>query len=385
MLRKQIILAAIEVSFDYQRRILRGIRQFALQRPRWEVQLCSYDGHLPDHLRSMGEVSGIIGFFRGGTDNENDLERARSLCGDRVVGVSGWNRELRLPRVIADDERIGEMAAGFFLKRGFRHFFYVGDSGRPPHGSSFERGAAFRNKVTAAGYRVCEVLPDHVFSESFRPELPCAVFAFNDISARLCVEAFVRRGLSVPEDIAVLGADNDPFEGELSRVSLSSIVLNAEGVGYEAARVLDEVIRGKAVPCEIVRRVAPLRIEERASTDVFVTDNPFLRKALRLIKEEIAQLQTVDDVAGLVGASRRVLEKGFRRHLGTSIYTLMQEARVNYSKRLLLETDLSITEISATAGFRDPRMLSVIFRRLTGETPRAFRKRLQPEGAPHTE
>ncbi|MCC5840848.1 MAG: substrate-binding domain-containing protein [Opitutales bacterium] len=379
MLNKKIILAVIQVSFDYQRRILRGMRRFALQRPEWEVHLCSYDGHMSERIGSYFKPAGIIGYFRKGDSFGEDLELARRLSGNRVVGVSGWETHLSLPRVVSDDERIAASASDFFLSRGFRNFLFAGDTGKPPHGASVERGKAFREILRKAGHSVKEATPDEVFSASFHLDLPCAAFAFNDITARRLVDALAKRGYAVPEDVAVLGVDNDPFEGELSAVPLSSIITDAEGVGYEAARILDQMLSGVEVADGVVKRIPPLRIAERTSTDMFAAENPFLRKALHLIRSEITQIRTVAEIASLAGTSRRVLEKGFRKHLGRSVYELMQEARVNYAKRLLLETDLSITEASYTAGFSDPRMLSVIFRRLTGETPSGFRKRNQPD------
>jgi LacI family transcriptional regulator len=372
---KRLIGVKLHAAFEHQRAALRGIRRYALEHPAWRLALVAYGGRLEEAGTFETGVAGFIGSFRAQGRHADDLALAQRLAPGRVVGLSSWERELAIPRVVTDNVAVGRMAAEFLLESGYRHFAYVGDNNQPEHAASAERGEAFRDCLAALGQdcRLCG------FKELFEPDfalpVPCAVLAFNDTVARILIEQLLERGVPVPEQAAVLGVDDDPLERDICAVPLSSIRLDGERIGYAAARLLDALIDGAARRDPVVMRIAPLGVMERASTGAHVSDDPLLLRALHRIRTEIPHLRTVEDALALAGSSRRALERRFRKALGQGIYEVMQEARVEYAKRLLVETDLKLIDLAAAAGFGDSRMLSVLFRRHTGETPSAYRRR----------
>lgn len=382
LLRKRRVCVKLNAVFEHQRAALRGIRRYALEHPEWQLVTAVYGGRLgsasgiaSELSHALSDVDGFIGsFHRRSPEQAADLALACQLAPGRVVGISSIDETLPIPRVLHDSKEVGRMAAAFFLKQGHRNFAYLGDNNHAGHAASPERVAGFREALAEAGLPL-RVLP---FYEIYQPDFtlasPCAVLAFNDTVARIFIELLLERGVPVPEQVAVMGADNDPLEQSISPVPISSISLDSERMGYAAARLLDALLDGsvKAGPGDL--RIAPLGIEERASTGAHVAGDPLLLRALHLIRKEIAHLRTVEDVLALLGSSRRPLERRFRAALGQGIYEIMQEARIDYAKRLLVETDLKLIDIAAAAGFGDSRMLSVLFRRITGSTPSAWRQ-----------
>jgi LacI family transcriptional regulator len=177
----------------------------------------------------------------------------------------------------------------------------------------------------------------------------------------------------VPEEVAVVGVDNEVVLCELCDPPLSSVVPNPMRIGYEAAELLDLLRTGRRVPAR-ERRIAPLGVATRQSTDVLCIDDAVVAVAVRAIREGACRGLTVDEVARRAATSRSRLERSFRKYLGRSPQAEIRSVRLKRVQVLLAETELSLDAIARLAGFEHPEYLSVFFKRLVGRTPGEYRR-----------
>ncbi len=183
--------------------------------------------------------------------------------------------------------------------------------------------------------------------------------------------------MPVPDDVAVVGVDDDQLVCELSNPPLSSVALNAEQGGYRAAELLDALMfRRKRKPKLI--KVEPLWVVARQSTDVVAVEDQEVAAALRYIRENARAPIGVDDVVEQLVLSRRALEIRFKQSLGRSIRSEIQRVRLGWAKQLLVETNISVARVAEDAGFNSLSYLSRIFRREVGETLSQYRRRCRP-------
>jgi LacI family transcriptional regulator len=202
---------------------------------------------------------------------------------------------------------------------------------------------------------------------------PVALLTWNPSSAREVIYAAHVAGLLVPEEVAVLSGADDDLLCELLPVPASGILVAAEQIGHQAARLLDRLMRGQRPPAR-PELVAPLGIVTRQSTDTLAIRNPALVKALNFIRRNAAQAMHVNDVARHAGVSRRVLERQFVETLGRAPAAEIRRARIERAKALLAETDLPIPDVAAAAGFGSPEYLACALRADCGQTPLKYRR-----------
>jgi LacI family transcriptional regulator len=180
--------------------------------------------------------------------------------------------------------------------------------------------------------------------------------------------------LKVPDQVAVLGVDDDELINTLITPSLSSIALPSDQIGHEAAALLEKLLEGEKVPLDPVR-LAPLRVVARKSTEVLFIDDPDIAQALRYIHEHASTPLRVDDLLNHVPLSRRSLERRFRDALGRSISEEIRHVHIERAKQLLITTDLPIKQIAITSGFENSTRMGIVFQKEIGESPNAFRWR----------
>jgi LacI family transcriptional regulator len=196
--------------------------------------------------------------------------------------------------------------------------------------------------------------------------------ACNDMRGQHVLDSCQRAGVAVPEEVAVVGVDDDDLLCDLCSPPLSSVAPNPELIGYEAAALLEALMAGHpADPLE--RTVPPVGVTARQSTDVLAIGDPSVAVAVRLIRERACHGLTVADVLREVPVSRSVLERLFRRHLGRSPQAEIRAVRLKRVKQLLVETSLPLDQVAELSGFAHPEYLSVAFRRATGQTPGRYR------------
>jgi LacI family transcriptional regulator len=370
----------VETALGSGRQILKGISQYVHEKNNWDV--FHYTGSLgamiPEVL-SNWEGDGIIARI----NNKEVLDVINSK-GVPIVDVLGNCPESEFPKVINDNEAITRMVLEHFEIRGFRSYAYLGVE------SEFwalEREQAFdRFSETMEGPFSCLKI-SHALKQSSTwtaylshlcPWLkslpkPVGIYICSDQFAPDIIAACSATGFRIPEDVALIGVDNDLAFCEVLRPSLSSVRANHTQVGYTAASLLTEMMNGKTdVPN--ITRITPYAIEVRQSTDVFALQDDGLKRALIAIKERACAGVTVDEIAELTGYSRSVLQRKFRKTLGRSVHDLVVNVRINRAKELLTMTDIPIVEIALQAGFNHQEYLGMVFKRSTGFAPAQYRR-----------
>jgi LacI family transcriptional regulator len=368
----------LDVYMAFGREILRGLSDFTRTDPAWEISLLSYKGELSLPLLQNRDLHGIVAPFRQSGEGAAFLEAAQRKCPGRVVGVGTLDQDMPIPRFLCDSRQAGQQAAEYFLQKGFRSFAYLPDALFPDHWGGVLREQGFRDCLKRAGCK-CETLTlNELASPHLAKHFPLALFCFNDLTARQAITALKRAGRAVPMEVAVMGVDDDPLESDLSPVPITSVRTNWYHAGVLAARHImsPEISRPKQK--DLITWVSCMGVKTRASTDVLVSDDPVLRRALHIIETGIAELRTVEACAKAVGVSRRSLETKLKSLTGHTVYDLMSISRLKRAKEILKHPDIPISEVAERAGYADSRMLGLAFRRYENETPSAYRQRTRP-------
>jgi LacI family transcriptional regulator len=297
-----------------------------------------------------------------------------------------------IPKIRPDNVGLGHLGAEHFLERGHQHFGFTGFAN---DGWSCERRDGFLEALRLAG-RKCNVYDvnypgdltpiwdvEQIASlEGWLKRLPkpVAVMACNDMRAQQIITAAQSSGILVPEEVAVLGVNNDPIRCELAYPPLSSVVPNAFQSGYHAAEVLAELLAGRK-PKNYDQRIEPVGVVTRPSSDVLAIDDRNVATALSFIRERACQGITVDQVMRHAFASRSQLEKKFRHYLGRSPQAEIRRVQVAKIRQLLFETDFPLKKIAELTGFEHVEYMCVLFKRLAGDSPGIYRKKMQSKVA----
>ena len=379
MPRRSVALL-IETSNSYSRGVLEGITQYVRHHERWSIFLPEQErGGRPPQWLGRWRGDGIIARIE--TDEIAASLRKAKLP---VVDVSAARHLPDIPWVETDDEAIAELGVQHLLNRGFRNLAYCG---YPGFNWSNWRRDKFRSLVESAGVAasVYDSLSRNAPKYSWDREKrglakwlsglprPIGIFACYDIQAQKLLEVCRELSIAVPEEIAVLGVDNDQLLCELSDPPLSSIICNTQRTGFEAAALLDRMMNGEQIDSAPVL-VAPMGIRARQSTDILAIDDPDVATALRFIREHALEGINVADVIRHVPLSRRVLESRFKKILGRSPHEELTRLKLDRIKELLTETDLSLSDIARRTGFEHDEYMCVFFRKLKGMPPGQFRQ-----------
>lgn len=288
----------------------------------------------------------------------------------------------RCSAFFSDATAIGELAAEYFLGRGYTRFAYVGAP--IDINWSRNRGRAFSNRVARAGFAcwtfesACAPQDDYGALREWIGALPTptAVFAAWDVRGRQILDICLTEGVRVPSEIAVLAVDNETLICETTIPALSSIHLDSRRMGYEAAEFADVLMRRKRGAVKrVVRTFKPLSVVTRASTAFVDCGDPVVRRALEFIWLNAHDVQlSVPHVAAHAGVSRRTLEVRFRQALGRSPLEELQHTRLTRTKDLLRTTNLSIAEVARACGFASASHVGKLFRAAFGATMTRYRK-----------
>jgi LacI family transcriptional regulator len=371
------IILLIESSRASGRDLLRGIAEYARHHGPWSFywEPGGLEKAWP-HLKQL-EADGII---------LRDVEKVEEVLAHDLPAIVVGHRKQEIPglaNVITDSDLIGRLAADHLLHCGLRHFAYCGVEGMP---WSALRGESYSRRVAEAGW------PTHFYpppasrvQRSWKNERllmaqwletlprPAGVMACNDDRAQQVVEACKLAGLKVPDEIAIIGADNDELVCELSDPPLSSVAINFQRAGFESARLLDQMILGNRKLHRTILAQAT-HIVARQSTDILSIEDPALAKALRFIRLHAKEPLDVNAAVQASGLSRRVLEKRFCKLLGRSILSEIRRVRVAQICRMLVETNQSVSEIALALGYTGIEHVARYFRQEQGLTPLAYRK-----------
>ena len=323
-------------------------------------------------------------------DERSDLVRFVRQAVEPVVDVVLMRPEVDLPRVIGNHELIGQLAAEHFLERGLRHFAWF--SHRFANVERL-RCAAYSRSLIRHGFEVhrlvwaenCQDQSDGwlpmrkwLGRELRKLPKPVGAFAFNDYEASDLLDACLFHGLAVPDDVAILGVDNNELVCTSQAVPLSSVNHDQLRIGREAAALLDRLMRGKPRPKEPIL-IPPDGITLRRSTDTVAVNQPQVRAALEFLRQNYQRSLGTEQVAQAARISRRALEKAFKQYLNRSVHQELERLRLHRVKEFLLHTDLPVVDIAAQTGFAHAQHLNNVFKRATGQTPIRFRRSHSPK------
>jgi len=288
-----------------------------------------------------------------------------------------------IPNICADNQVIGTMAADYLIGKGFRFFGFCGFQNE---WWSVDRGRFFAERLSAKGFSANVFLSRmgykyHSLGKESNLMLdwiktlpkPCAVFVCVDDLCRQLSEACNHAEVKVPEEVALLGVDNNELICKFASPPLSSILLNAEKAGHDAAAVLHRMMQGENVGEVVIPIMAP-RVVTRQSTDTVAIDDPIVANAVNYIRGHYRKGVTVIEIARKAGVSRRVLELHFRKSMGQSVYEEVLRLRMNHACILLIETNLSVSQISEALNYDEIKYFSSAFKKIIGVSPSNYRK-----------
>ncbi len=384
------IILLTDFSEEYANRLLRGIVRYSKGHGSWV--LC----RMPLSYRDLHGIEGVVEWARkwkadgiiGQFYNRDRVELFRE-AGIAAVAQDFRRRFTAIPNITGTHFEAGRMGAKYLLGKGFRSFGFYGFSGVV---WSEERCEGFRNEIERRGggdfseYRNIGA-DDLWFYESASllewleglPK-PCAIMACDDNRGHHIVEVCNQHGIRVPEDVAVLGVDNDEIVCTLSDPPLSSIEQDVEQGGYDTARLLERMIAdpGGGFGDVVVRAT---RIVTRRSTDIYATGDAYISTALRFIHLNAGRRLGVEDVVAEVPLSRRLLECRFRDVTGMSVYSYIMSVRIEKFAAALLETDERVADVALRMGFTDYKNISRQFRNIKGCAPSEYRKKALEGGS----
>ncbi len=300
-----------------------------------------------------------------------------------VIIAVHFKSSFDIPSVDTNPVKIGKMVAEHLLDRGLRNFAFCGFDDMP---WSETRKEYFAKRVAEAGFKT------HFYKQPASKSMrtwqkeqrrmaewlrslpkPCGLMACNDDRGQHAIEACKMVDLKVPEDVAVIGVDNDELICDLTEPPLTSVALDVEKAGYKAAELLDKLMAGKKVENQKIT-VEPTHVVGRQSTDILAIDDIAVSEAVRFIRNNSNRPIQVGDIIAAVLVSRRSLEQRFRNIIGRSIFREIRRARVERISNMLVETNLPIAQIALDLGFSGIDHIARYFYAEKGTSPQAYRK-----------
>jgi LacI family transcriptional regulator len=370
---------------EFGRGVLKGIARYSALHGRW-----SFYYRAPRYLtnRSGLDLAELKDWKPDGIICSLAQAEHLQKLGVPIVGFDPGNYDGPIPCITSDDATIGRLAAQHLMDQGHRHFAFSG------YGDlcwSESRRMSFRECLREAGHSPDAVatMPSRKSTTTWSKEesvvrdwlrqlpKPVGIFCANDDRAASIADVSRVLGFSIPNDISIIGADNDEIICDVMNPPLSSVRILSDQAGYEAAALLGRLIRGEAKSAGQRIPAPAAGVIARQSTNLMMIQNANVKKALQYIINQINEPLRVSEIVAHSGLSHRSLNDLFHAELGLSIGGYVTKARIEHISRLLVETDLQIQEIAQAVGYEDDRHFSRYFKRSTGTTPRAFRRRLK--------
>ncbi|MBN2294542.1 MAG: DNA-binding transcriptional regulator [Pirellulales bacterium] len=385
MQKRHNIAILVEWSRTYGRGVLNGLADYAQAHGQWQVFFSErslnddapawFDKWRGDGIIACAENPGLIEQIK-----RKQLPTVEVFSYDRVGGFA---------KVATDEPLVGRLAADHLLELGLRNFAFCGF-----HGVSVSeaRGRYFAEYLAGLGHDVSIYRQSHGVNPSlFDSEeysvlceesvsswirglpKPVGLFASNDFRAYQILMACAKRGISIPEEVALIGANNEEVICKLCRPPLTTIELDPYTIGYEAARLLDQWMHTGLAPSE-VKFIAPKGLVVRQSTDTIQIADSEVAVAVRFIREHACDGIKVSDVMRQVSVSRTTLERRFSKAMGRAPKAEIDRIRLNRVKQLLTVTDYPLAKIAELCGFRYLERMCHLFRKKFGLTPGQYRK-----------
>jgi LacI family transcriptional regulator len=378
------IAVVIDREAEYGRGVIRGIMKYARPAKTWIVNIARLS-----IKTAMGMLRTNPSVIIVQVINKSML-RVLNETGIPYIDIAGVVNTNFTHQVCMDNVKVGKMAAEHFIEKGFKNFAYLGGL-KTEFAILREKG--YRQTLLERGHKdynsfYMKMEPTSYPSNSLGEKksalcrwlqslpIPTAIFACNDGFAIQVSESCQQVGLGVPEDMAILGVDNDEQICLLEYPPLSSIILPEENIGFQAAKMADSIIQ-KIPGYTKTLHLHPQGIALRQSSDIVAITDKVLSEVLRFIRENAAKPITVEDVSVKLMISRRLLEKRTIKLLGHTPLELIRLAHINLAQKYLAETDMPMSAVAAASGFSNQAMLSVTFRRYTGKSPSNYRQQFR--------
>ena len=380
--RSPRVALLVETSTTWGRRVIQGVFRYMRTHEPWqffvEPRGRSEKLSLPAGWRADGVIARVT---------HPGLAQAIRQAGVPAINVSSYGFGARnIVRCRVSGERIGEMAANYLADRGLRNFAYYSAFHHP--GCADRLGPAFARAAEARGGH-CTFYKGPTYVRS-KPRWnahikhlvrwlldlpkPVGVLTFSDVRGWLVSQGCQEAGLRVPDDVAILGGEDDELSALAAVPEISSVDCGGERVGFAAAKLLDRLMAGEPFPQRPIE-FAPIGIITRKSTEFLAIEDPILARAFRFIREHSHEPLTVRDVLQHVPLSRRAFERRFTQAVGRTPAATIRRLRLDRAKRLLCDTEMSIAEVAQACGYGLPEALTRAFRAEFGSSPSEFRRR----------
>lgn len=384
--RRRRVALIIESSRAYGRGLFLGVGKFVREHHEWSVQSeeWKWTDAFPAWLRNW-DGDGVIARVE-----TTEMAAFIRQLGMPAVDVRGSVSGFGLPLIDTDDRKVANLAAEHLMNRGYRHYAFCGFVGA---NYSDKRSHWFQERLMLSGFSCQVFTPPMQLTEVqttgyerqgllFQEELgrwltslpkPIGVMACNDIRGQQVLNLCRRLDLAVPEEVAIIGVDNDEILCELSDPPLSSVAPDTLRIGYDAAVLLDRMMAGGKPPPKPVL-IPPRGIVTRRSTEVLALDDRQLAVGLRYIRNHAFDPITINEVAKVASLCRRVFERRFAAKMGRSPKAEVLRLRLDKVKQLLTDTDWNLSQIAEKTGFNYGEYLHTVFRQKIGITPGEFRR-----------
>jgi LacI family transcriptional regulator len=363
------IMHIMNPEITFYRRVHRGVLEFA--RSQADLELRTEGNASIARVRAL-DHAGYDGLVLDAIEAwpKEVIDRFRTPA----VTVSNTGPGTKVPRVVTDDCEVGRIAARHLLAKGYHHFAFWGD---PAYVFAQQRWSGFAEAILGARGKGCTPARSAAHPRSVgrwlrRLPRPVGLMAMNDQRASLAIDACHDLGLRIPEDVAVVGVDDDDLYSDLTTPALSSVALQTDRIGYLAAECLVRLVQGAKIPP--VTPVPPGPLIARQSSRGVASTDALVAKAVQFLEQNLARGSNIEELAGAVGTSRRSLELRFKAVLGQTPGQTLARLRIEQAQGLLVTSSLPLKKIAMLSGFSNQVRMSEAFRRHTDQTPMAYRR-----------
>jgi LacI family transcriptional regulator len=385
MPKRKHVAIILDVTSEYDRDVLHGISRYVHEDDLWTIDLHNEQRHLLAQLqrwRGHGIIANI--------DTPGVLNAVKRLRVPVVGFGGGAVMDDQIHFLAGSNEEIARLGVEHLIERGFNSFAFCGWPSNRTNPWSLARGKAFSQIIREAGFQ-CSIFPARASVRHFDTLLdemsqwikslpkPLGLMAANDARARQVLDACREIQVSVPDEVAVIGVDNNELICNLSIPRLSSIMHGGKQLGYEAGALLKRLMEKPFSKEGSLGVVPPAGVFTRQSTDTVAIEDPVVATAVRFIRDESARPLQVRDVVSQVDVSRATLEKRFKQLVGGTIHGEIRRVQIRQVQHLLRTTDLPMHKIAERTGFQYVQYLAAVFRQVCGQTPGQYREHARLE------
>lgn len=370
------ILLLNDLSREPARQLVTGISRFGNSQGGWRFY------HVPQEVYSKVDyMSNVISMVKNldidaifGLWHGIDVDRAKKL-GIPIFLYQRQEKIMDFPIVRCDNEAVGKMAADHLMGLGIENITFCGINGVV---WSRERLDAFRASI---GDTMLEEFlsndedTDWLSLRDWLEDLPkpVAIFACNDVMAKTLIEVCLSSGLKVPQEVAVLGVDDDSFICNITTPTISTVKLDFEGIGYKVGSKIERAILCGEYEEDVILH-EPVRIIERESTPPLQIKDPYVRKVLDYLQKHYTEDISISDAIRDIPLSRRSIEIRFRKEMsGKTMLHTLTDLRIEKMKTLLEQTDEQVFNAAILSGFNESTNINRVFKASTGYAPREYR------------